>query len=127
LEQGKGHEQTILIVDDEIDMLSLLDRILTEADYHVLKASDGAYGLTLMEENEPDLVLLDVLMAGPDGFATLGRIRQISDVPVIMLTAVRDTDSMQKTFDLGADDFIRKPFRPAELVARIQAKLKRSG
>ena len=72
------------------------------------------------------MVLLDIMMPGPDGYMTLGSIRQYSNVPVIMVTAKRDIESLQKTLTLGADDYVEKPFRPAELLARVKAKLRRT-
>jgi len=117
--------KTILVIDDEPDMLHLLERILTAEGYRVILASDGNYGLTLMKDTNPDLVLLDIMMPGPDGFVVLDAIRKYSDTPVIVVTAKRDVESIQETLALGADDYIRKPFSPVELVARIHAKLRR--
>jgi two-component system response regulator MtrA len=88
--------------------------------------ADGAYGMTLFKEFKPDLVLLDIGMPGPDGYMVLERIRRWSDVPVIMLTGALDTESAQKCLNLGADDYVRKPFYPKELSARIQVKLRRT-
>ena len=119
----KSH--TILVIDDEPDMLNLLERILTSEGYRVILAADGNYGLTLTRDDSPDLILLDIIMPGPDGFTVLESIRKYSDTPVIMVTAKRDAESMRKALALGADDYISKPFRPAELVARIHAKLRR--
>ena len=116
---------TILVIDDEPDMLHLLERILTAEGYRVISATDGNYGLVLVQDIKPDLILLDIMMPGPDGFTVLESIRKHSNVPVIMLTAKRDVESLQKTLNLGADDYIKKPFRPAELVARLHAKLRR--
>ena len=117
---------TILVIDDESDMLQLLERILTSEGYRVILAADGVYGMTLLKEAKPDLVLLDIMMPGPDGYMTLNSIRQYSNVPVIMVTAMRDIESLQKTLTLGADDYIKKPFRPGELLARVKAKLRRT-
>ena len=116
----------ILVVDDEVVMLTLLERVLEEEGYGVLLASNGEQGFKLVQEEQPALILLDIMMPGPDGYTTLEKIREISTAPVIMLTAVRDSESIQRAIDSGADDFIKKPFRPAELVARIEAKLKRA-
>ena len=116
---------TILVIDDESDMLQLLERILTSEGYRVILAADGNYVLTLIRDTRPDLILLDIMMPEPDGFTVLDSIREYSDVPVIMVTAKRDIESLQKTLDLGADDYIKKPFRPVELLARIHAKLRR--
>lgn len=115
----------ILVIDDEKIILSLIERILLSKGYQVLLASDGVYGLNLVKEQNPDLILLDITMPGLDGFATLEKIREVSNSPVIMVTGKQDMESLQRTIDNGADDFIRKPFRPKELVARIETKLRR--
>ncbi len=117
---------TILVIDDEPDMLALLERILQAEGYDVLSAVDGVFGLSLLSQAKPDLILLDIMMPGPDGYEVLQRIRQSSNAPVIMITAKRDTESLQKALSSGADDYITKPFRPAELVARIRTKLSRA-
>lgn len=125
MQENLEKTRTILVIDDEPDMLQLLERILTAEGYRVILAADGVYGLSLLRDTRPDLILLDIMMPGPDGFTTLDSIRKFSDTPVIMVTAKRDLESLQKSMALGADDYIKKPFRPAELVARIHAKLRR--
>ena len=117
--------RTILVVDDEPDMLRFLERLLTSEGYHVILVADGTYVLSQVKEQKPDLVLLDIMMPGLNGFMVLDSIREYSDVPVIMVTAKRDFESLQKTLDSGADDYIRKPFSPVELVARVKAKMRR--
>ncbi len=126
MQERSQKPHTILVIEDEPDMLQLLERILTSEGYRVILAVDGVYGMTLLRESKPDLVLLDIMMPGPDGYMTLGSIRQYSNVPVIMVTANRDIESLQKTLTLGADDYVEKPFRPAELLARVKAKLRRT-
>ncbi len=126
MEEKPPEPRKILAIDDEPDMLQLLNRILTSEGYKVSLAADGVYGLTLARETEPDLILLDIMMPGPDGFTVLESIRKYSNVPVIMITAKLDTQSLNRALELGADDYIKKPFRPAELIARINAKLRRS-
>jgi len=126
MQERSQKPHTILVIEDEPDMLQLLERILTSEGYRVILAVDGVYGMTLLREAKPDLVLLDIMMPGPDGYMTLGSIRQYSNVPVIMVTAKRDIESLQKTLTLGADDYVEKPFRPAELLARVKAKLRRT-
>lgn len=116
---------TILVIDDEPNMLRLLERVLESEGYRVILAADGISGMSLAMDAKPDLILLDIMMPGPDGFTVLDSIREFSNTPVIMVTAKRDIESLKKTIDLGADDYIKKPFRPAELVARINAKLRR--
>lgn len=122
-ETEKTH--TILVIEDEPDMLLLMRRIFEEEGYHVELAADGVYGIDLLKTTKPDLVLLDIMMPGPDGYTTLESIRQFSKVPVIMVTARRELGALQKTLDLGADDYVKKPFGPNELLARVQAKLRR--
>ena len=116
---------TILVIEDNRDMLQLLRRILESEGYHVILATNGAYGLSIVRETTPDLVLLDIMMPGPDGYVTLNSIRQYSNAPVIVVSAKREIEAVQKALDLGADDYVRKPFRPAELLARVKAKLER--
>jgi DNA-binding response OmpR family regulator len=117
---------SILVIEDDPMMIQLLKRTLELDGYHVRAAADGVYGMTLLRDNRPDLVLLDIMMPGPDGYQVLESIRQCCNVPVIMVTANREVDSVKKALDLGADDYIGKPFRPSELTARVRAKLRRS-
>ncbi len=123
--ESSQNPQTILVIEDDQDMLQLFKRILEPEGYRVILSADGNYGMTLLKEDKPDLVLLDIMMPGPDGFMTLNSIRQYSNVPVIMVTAKRETETLQRAIDLGADDYVKKPFRPNELLARIKAKLRR--
>jgi DNA-binding response OmpR family regulator len=116
---------TILIIEDNIDMLQLIGRILYEEGYRVLMAQDSIYGISLLKESNPDIVLLDIRMPEPDGFETLELIRRQSSVPVIMVTANWEHDAMEKALSLGADDYMKKPFSPAELAARVRAQLQR--
>ena len=126
MDETKAREdQTILVVEDNIDMLNLIGRILMEEGYRTILAADSTYGMAMLKESSPDLVMLDIRMPGMDGYAILQSIRQTSNVPVIMVTANWDTQAVQKSFDLGADDYIKKPFSPAELAARVKAKLRR--
>ena len=126
IQERSQKAQTILVIEDDQDMLQLLRRVLESEGYRVILATNGVYGVTLLREAKPDLVLLDIMMPGPDGYMTLSSIRQYSNVPVIMVTAMRDIESLQKTLTLGADDYIKKPFRPGELLARVKAKLRRT-
>ena len=116
----------IMVVDDDLEMLRLLERTLELEGYGVTLAADGSSALALLRDCEPDLVILDIIMPGPDGFQVLDLIRQRSNIPVIMLTARCEVTSLDKALALGADDYVRKPFRPLELVARVQAKLRRA-
>jgi two-component system OmpR family response regulator/two-component system alkaline phosphatase synthesis response regulator PhoP len=114
-----------MAVDDEPVVLRVLKGILEPEGYEVLLASDGSSALSLLDEHKPDLVLLDIMMPGLDGFQILNTIRERFDIPVIMLTARCDQESMVQTLKTGADDYVRKPFSAAVLLARIKAKLRR--
>ena len=116
----------ILVVDDEERNLRLVEAMLIPEGYEVVLANSGEEGLEKVRETSPDIILLDIRMPGLNGFEVLGMIRQRFNVPVIMLTAVREATSARDALDLGADDYVRKPFRKAELLARIKAQLRRS-
>jgi DNA-binding response OmpR family regulator len=115
----------ILVVDDDDDIRGLLRTLLERAGHEVSDASDGRAGLRELFAGSPDLVILDVAMPGLDGWATLERIREVSDVPVLMLTA-RDAE-LERVRGLkgGADDYVVKPFGRQELVARVDVLLRR--
>src|SRR5215475_3573459 len=115
----------ILVVDDEDDIRGLLRALLERAGYEVSDARDGRAGLRELYAGSPDLVILDVAMPGLDGWATLERIREVTDVPVLMLTA-RDAE-LERVRGLrsGADDYVVKPFGRQELVARVEVLLRR--
>ena len=115
----------ILVVDDDDDIRGLLRTLLERAEHEVSDASDGREGLRELFAGSPDLVILDVAMPGLDGWATLERIREVSDVPVLMLTA-RDAE-LERVRGLkgGADDYVVKPFGRQELVARVDVLLRR--
>jgi DNA-binding response OmpR family regulator len=116
----------ILVVDDDDDIRGLLRSLLERAGYQVSDAADGRAGLRELYAGSPDLVILDVAMPGLDGWATLERIREVTDVPVLMLTA-RDAE-LERVRGLkgGADDYVVKPFGRQELVARVDALLRRA-
>lgn len=117
---------TVLVIDDDKTLLRLLQEALTKAGYQVILTSNGIDGLQEMYARQPDLVLLDVMMPRMDGWETLSRIRQISRVPVIMLTAKDGEQEKVRGFNLGVDDYVTKPFSFAELVARAGAVLRRA-
>ncbi len=116
----------ILVVDDEEMVRNLLRRTLQEADYDVIMAANGQEALDKVSQFNISLVLLDIKMPGLDGFQVLDRIRQHSDIPVIMLTAVKEVTTVRDSFNLGADDYVTKPFSKRELLLRIQTKLRRA-
>ncbi|HET8523216.1 MAG TPA: response regulator transcription factor, partial [Thermomicrobiales bacterium] len=119
-------KQLILVVDDEPPITRLVRAKLQADNYAVITANRGEEALTLLEDERPDLIVLDVMMPGMDGFETLRRIRTRSRVPVILLTArTSDVDKL-KGLQGGADDYVTKPFNPDELAARIAAVLRRS-
>ncbi len=121
--------KTILIVDDEPDVVKLLDYHLTKADYDVVSARDADAAAALMRKQLPDLVILDIMLPGDDGFDVCKRLRQdpaTARVPVLMLTAKAEESDRVLGLEVGADDYVTKPFSPRELVARVKALLRRS-
>ncbi len=121
--EKKAH---ILVVDDEQYVRELLKRTLEQEGYAVTLAADGSSALVRLREHTPDLVLLDIRMPDLTGYQVLERIREQFDVPVIMLTGVLEPTAVEQSVGLGADDYIRKPFNPRVLLARIEAKLRRA-
>jgi len=119
--------QKILIIEDEDGIIHLLNLYLRDAGYEVVVAKDGADGLAMHAREHPDLVLLDIMLPALDGFEVCRRIRAWSKTPILMLTARGDEDDRISGLDLGADDYIVKPFSPRELVSRVRAILRRSG
>ncbi len=117
----------ILVVDDEALLVKGIRFNLQNEGYEVITGSDGLDAVRLVQEQSPDLVVLDVMMPNMDGMTACGKIREFSDIPIILLTA--KTDDMDKLmgFDHGADDYLTKPFNILELKARIRALLRRSG
>jgi two-component system KDP operon response regulator KdpE len=115
----------ILVVDDEARMRRFIRMNLDLEGYDVSEAENGLVALSKVRDELPDLVLLDVMMPDLDGFETLERIRQVSSVPVIMLTVKGDEEDRIRGLDLGADDYVAKPFSPRELSSRIRAVLRR--
>jgi DNA-binding response OmpR family regulator len=116
----------ILVVDDEPRYLRLLEANLRSEDYDVITAADGLQAIEAFSANPVDLILLDVMMPNLDGFATCQRIRQFSNVPIIILTAKGEEQDRVRGLDMGADDYLVKPFSATELLARVRAVLRRS-
>lgn len=119
-------EARILIVDDEPKLVRLVHEILTATGYDVLAANNGTHALEMIAVEQPDLILLDLILPNNmDGYEVARRVREFSDVPIIMLTAkVREADIL-RGFEMGADDYITKPFSAKQLLARMRAVLKR--
>lgn len=115
----------VLIVDDEPRYLRLMEANLLSDDYIVVKATNGQEAVDLVAKQQPDLVLLDVMMPKLDGFEACARIREFSNVPIIMVTARGDEYDRVKGLDVGADDYIVKPYSATELLARVRAVLRR--
>ncbi len=119
-------KSTILVADDDPQLLRLMTRNLQFEGYSLLTASDGKQALDLFEQYQPDLLLLDVMMPKVDGFAVCAHIREFSAIPIIIITARgQDKDKVQG-LDLGADDYLTKPFSVDELLARVRAVLRRA-
>ena len=116
----------ILVVDDEPRYLRLLEANLRTEGFDVLSALDGLQAIEIFSSNPVDLILLDVMMPKLDGFSTCQRIRQFSNVPIVMLTAKGEEHDRVRGLDLGADDYLVKPFSASELLARVRAVLRRS-
>jgi DNA-binding response OmpR family regulator len=117
---------TILVVDDERQIAAIARDYLTRAGFTVAIAGDGATGLELARQKRPDLVVLDLGLPRLDGLEVARALRRESDVPIIMLTARVDEADRLRGFDVGADDYITKPFSPRELVARVSSVLRRA-
>jgi two-component system KDP operon response regulator KdpE len=115
------HKFSILLVDDEERILYFLKTKLKLLGYEVILATNGVEALEQIVAQEPNMVVLDVIMPKMDGFQTLKQLRTVSNIPVIMLSAMGDDSNRIKGLELGADDYIPKPFNPDELVARIEA------
>ncbi len=118
--------QTILVVDDEARIVKLVRDYLERAGFDVLAARDGETALTLVRLERPDLIVLDLMLPGVDGLDVCRRLRQESAVPIIMLTARVEEADRIVGLELGADDYVTKPFSPRELVARVRAALRRA-
>ncbi len=118
-------KKNILVVDDEKEIAELIEIHLMSQDYNVSKAKNGLEALKLLEENKYDLVLLDVMMPKMDGKETLKKIREKYNIPVIMVTAKTAEKDKVEGLTLGADDYVTKPIKPLELIARVKAQLRR--
>jgi len=119
--------RTILVVDDTHNVQVMLSDFLSSQDYAVLLASDGREALDVVRQTPPDLILLDIMMPNMDGYQFITQLRRESNIPVIMITARQQEADIIRGFDLGADDYITKPFRMRELLVRMRAVLRRAG
>ena len=119
--------KTILVVDDEKRLVSLVESYLTQEGYRVVTAYNGLDALAVAEQEKPDLIVLDVMMPQMDGYEFMRRHRAGHNTPIILLTARVDDEEKVIGLEIGADDYMTKPFRPRELVARVRAVLRRAG
>lgn len=119
--------KTIMVVDDEKRLVSLVESYLTQEGYRVVTAYNGREALTIAQKEKPDLVVLDVMMPEMDGYEFMRRHRAEHNTPIILLTARVDDEEKVIGLEVGADDYMTKPFRPRELVARVRAILRRAG
>lgn len=116
----------VLVADDEVELLSVLELYVAKENLELIKAWDGNQAWELFQKESPHLVVLDIMMPGMDGFTVLRKIRSISKVPAIMLTARGEDYDKILGLELGADDYITKPYNPMEVVARIKAQIRRN-
>lgn len=122
-----SERHSVLVVEDEPDTLVLLKYVLRSAGFNVMGAMSGSEAIKKYTEIKPDLVMLDLMMPDMDGWETFRYLRQLSDVPVIVISAIGDKEDIVKALRLGVDDYLTKPFFNAEVVARAQAVLRRYG
>ena len=118
--------KTILIIEDELRIRFLLRDYFAKEGFNIIEAEDGDLGLKAFQENNVDLILLDIMMPKIDGITVLETIREVSTVPIILLTARSEEDDKLFGFEVGADDYITKPFSPKVLIAKVKALLKRT-
>jgi DNA-binding response OmpR family regulator len=116
----------ILVVDDDRNNLKMVAFLLSEEGYEVITAENGRIALDLIDTKHPDLVILDVMMPQMDGLEVCRRVRQAMDIPIIILSAKGETSDKVLGLELGADDYLPKPFEPSELLARVKAVLRRT-
>lgn len=117
--------QTILVCDDDRQIVEAIEIYLNGEGYRILKAYDGQEALDLLKDNEVNLMILDVMMPGLDGLRTTMKVRETSSIPIIILSAKSEDTDKILGLNIGADDYITKPFNPLELVARVKSQLRR--
>ncbi len=115
----------VLICDDEKDIVSALKIYLSGEDYNIFEASNGAEALEIAEKNDIHLILMDIMMPKLDGIAATAKLREVSNVPILLLTAKSESGDKVLGLNVGADDYITKPFDPAEVLARVRSHLRR--
>ena len=118
-------KNTVLIVDDDIRIRELLRLYLEQAGFSVMEAENGLIALLMLQQSPPDLIILDIMMPVLDGLETCRQIRKLGSTPIILLTARTEDEDKLLGFETGADDYVSKPFAPGEVVARVQAILRR--
>ena len=119
--------KTIMVVDDEKRLVAVVESYLVQEGYRVISATNGVEALPIASREKPDLIILDLMMPEMDGYGFMREHRKELDTPIILLTARVDDDERVIGLELGADDYVTKPFRPRELVARVRAVLRRAG
>lgn len=117
--------QTILVCDDDKEIVDAIDIYLTGEGFHILKAYDGYDALKILETEHTDLMIIDVMMPGLDGIRTTLKVRETSSIPIIILSAKSEDSDKILGLNIGADDYLSKPFNPLELVARVKSQLRR--
>jgi DNA-binding response OmpR family regulator len=125
--ERQNMSKTIMVVDDEKRLVSLVESYLVQEGYRVVSANNGKEALPIASREKPDLIILDIMMPEMDGYEFMREHRKEQDTPIILLTARVEDDERVIGLELGADDYITKPFRPRELVARVRAVLRRAG
>jgi len=125
LGERRSTEAKILVIDDEADLITLLSVKLEDEGYEVLSARNGIQALEVVQKHCPDLILLDLMMPHMDGWEACRRIRELTDVPIIMVTALSGEQLVARGLEVGADDYLTKPFSMMELAARVRAALRR--
>lgn len=115
---------TILVVDDDEALAEMVGIVLSQEGYESVFCTAGDQAVEAFEQHQPELVLLDLMLPGMNGIEVCTELRKVTEVPIIMLTAKSDTEDVVKGLEAGADDYIAKPFKPAELLARIRARLR---
>lgn len=119
--------KTIMVIDDETRLLSLVESYLSQSGFRAVKAQNGLEGLAVANRENPALIILDLMMPEMDGYEFMRQYRAEHDTPIILLTARVEDEEKVIGLELGADDYVTKPFRPRELMARVKAVLRRSG